>query len=110
MKNRNRLLASTMTRAFAAVPVAAPKPPLQVTMVVARDSTCTVAIDDASFVLPDAQPAFVAALAAMPGKARPVTIALLSDTATPQRYIGGVMRMLQMAGFAKVSVVADPAG
>ncbi len=103
---RNGLLASVAAGVVTS-PVAA-EAPLAVTIVMQDDAAARVTIGEASFVLPDEQEAMVAALRAMPDKARPVAIVVTDNLKTPYRVIGGLLYLMQSAGFTEMELAWIP--
>lgn len=107
MKRRATLLSSAMVGAIAAAPVQTPGP-IPIRIEIADDSTCRVTVGGRTFVLPDQREAFVAALRSMPDKTQPVVLSAPEPAAAPARYIGGVLYLVQSAGFEKITVVNEP--
>ena len=89
-------------------PVAAAGTPLTIEVTMTGDATARATIDGAQFVLPDEQERMSAALKALPDKKRPVTIAVLGQVAAPYRVIGGVVYLIQSAGFTQITVLNEP--
>ncbi|WP_288410262.1 hypothetical protein [uncultured Sphingomonas sp.] len=102
-KRRGNLLASAAIGARQAGRVAAPAEPLVIEAVFAADASCTATIGSAAFVLPDAAPAFVAALGTLPDPGRPLTLAVRGGAAA--RHVGAIVRLIGSAGFDNVTVL-----
>ncbi|MDJ0277530.1 biopolymer transporter ExbD [Sphingomonas sp. 2R-10] len=102
-----RGLLSSAAPGLMAAPVSA-ETPLRIEVAMAADATARVTIGSQSFVLPDEQERFAAALNAMPDKDRPVVVDVTGRTETPYRVFGGILYLAQSAGFQRVSFVAEP--
>lgn len=99
---------SSSARGLIVAPVASPVP-LRIGVAMAGDASVQITIAAETFVLPDDQDALGIALAAIPDKGRPVVLDIAGTVALPRRVAGGILHLIQSAGFQKVSVVTDPA-
>ncbi|KQM28056.1 hypothetical protein ASE57_07010 [Sphingomonas sp. Leaf11] len=104
-KQRGNLLASAAIGAQQAGRVAAPVAPLVIEAVFAADASCSVTIGSAEFVLPDAAPAFAAALGTLPNPGRPLTLAVRGGAAA--RHVSAIVRLIGSAGFDNVTVLRN---
>lgn len=89
-------------------PVADARTPLAIGVTMNGDGTAQVAIEGATFVLPDEQEAMAAALKALPDKQRAARIAVLGKVPATYRVIGGVLYLTQAAGFTQITVLDQP--
>lgn len=99
---------SSTARGLIVAPVATAVP-LRIGVAMAGDASVRVTIAAETFVLPDDQDALGVALTAIPDKGRPVVLDVAGMVALPRRVAGGILHLVQSAGFRKVSVVTDPA-
>ncbi len=102
-----KLLGSAALGTLAA-PVSAQQAPLTIPVEIAADASARVTIGERRFLLPDEQGAMRDALNAMPDKDRPVVLAVSGKVDTPYRIIGGLIYLLQSAGFTRTTVVTEP--